>query len=62
MSTIELRNIILQNLKNQKEFQNMVTANSNGSNLSFADIALPDKNGDPEVYRIAVIKHASKTI
>jgi len=57
MDTLSLRNAILQNLKNQTAFENIVTANINGNYFSAADVALAEKKGEPEVYRIVVIRH-----
>ena len=57
METSTLRNAIIEKLRNEKGFKNIVTANISGSYFSAADIALTDMDGKHEVYRIAVIKH-----
>ena len=60
MNISTLRDTILQNLKNDKAFDGMVTVNMNGYFFSAADIALPVEGDEPDVYRIAVVKHGAK--
>lgn len=52
-----IRDTIIQNLKNEQDFDGMVSTEIDGNYFSAADIALPDSDGNCEVYRIAVIKH-----
>ena len=49
---------ILKNFKNNKDFEDAVVAEINGCNFSAADIAFLDNNKDCQVYRIIVIKRA----
>ena len=52
-----IRDTILNNLRNERDFDGMTATELNGYHFSAADIALPDNDGNCEVYRIAVIKH-----
>lgn len=52
-----IRDIVIQNLKREQDFDSIVSAVINGNYFSAADIAIPDSNGNCEVYRMIVIKH-----
>lgn len=53
-----IRDTIIHALKREQEFNGMVSAELDGFLFSVADIALPDTDGNCEVYRIVVIKHS----
>ncbi|MCL2847696.1 MAG: hypothetical protein FWE13_02980 [Firmicutes bacterium] len=52
-----IRDEMLKNLKNNKEFENTVVAEIDGCNVAIADIALPATNNQNQVYRLIIIKH-----
>ena len=61
MESSELRDKIVRNLKNDKEFSGMASADVNGNYFSAADVALPSGNDNGDIFRIAVVKHTDKT-
>lgn len=60
MNNSTLRDVITQALKNVKGFEYMIKENIDGNYFSAAEIALPVKNDNYEVFRIAIIKHGQK--
>lgn len=57
-----IRDTIVDNLKRDENFDGMVSSELNGFNFSATDIAVPDTDGNCEVYRIAVIKHRQPAV
>ena len=53
--TVEIRNLLIEKLK--ETYGATAVVPLNGRYFSGADVALNDKDGNPEVYRITVIKH-----
>jgi len=53
--TIEIRNLLIDKLK--EIFKLTAVVELNGINFASADIALNDKDDNPEIYRISVIKY-----
>ena len=53
-----IRDRVIAILEKEEGFNGMVAAEINGCVCSAADIALPDENGDSEVFRIAVVPHS----
>ena len=52
-----IRDRVVRLLKNEKDFNGLVSAEINGCFSAAADIALPGKDGDCDVFRIAVVPH-----
>lgn len=57
MQASELRDRILQSLKNEKDFADIASENINGNYFSAVDLKLPCTNGNSEIFRVAVVKH-----
>ena len=55
---VEIRNLLIEKFK--ETFEAIAVSEINGHNFTGADIAICDKNGDPEIYRIAVIKYEQR--
>ena len=62
MDVIFIRDTVLKNLKNDRDLNGMVFTEINGNYFSAVDIALPGNDGNPDVYRIAVVKHNQQNI
>ena len=62
METSELRDRILQNLKNEKDFSCMTNININGYYFSAVDVVLPCKVENYDIFRITVIKHNKSVV
>lgn len=56
-NAIFIRDRIVRLLKSEKDFNGSVTAEINGCFSAALDLALPDDNGNFEVYKIAVVPH-----
>jgi len=54
-----IRSTILRYLKNDRNFDGMVTAEFNGKYFYAADIALPNNENHCQVFRIIVVKHGT---
>jgi plasmid stability protein len=53
--TAQIRDIIMESLKNEKRLDNMVFAAKDGYKISSIEIAVSE-NEKPEYYRVAVYK------
>ncbi|MCL2861426.1 MAG: hypothetical protein FWE22_03345 [Firmicutes bacterium] len=52
-----IRSTILECLRNNHDFNGIVSAEIDGFNFSAVDIALPDSDNRCQVYRIVIVKH-----
>jgi hypothetical protein len=59
-NTKAVRDLIVKLLKEQEGTKNAVTVEMEHSKFAVVDIALPDKDGNCEVYRIAVVQLCEK--
>ena len=55
-----IRNSIVQNLKRERGVAGLAAVEIDGDSFSAVDVALPDENGNYEVYRITVTKHGKQ--
>ncbi|MCL2555437.1 MAG: hypothetical protein FWE03_00260 [Firmicutes bacterium] len=55
--SIKLRDAIIKALKEDKEFADITAVETNGFLVALADIAMPDKKGEAQAFRIAIVPY-----
>ena len=59
-NAVLIRDKVVRLLKSEKGFNSLVSVEINGCLSAAADIALPGKDGDCDVFRIAVVPHDAR--